>query len=249
MEHSFNVNIAKELGVNEAILIHNLFFWIKKNEANRVNIHNGRVWTYNSTTAFSELFVYFSKSQISRILKKLEDKDIIEKGNFNKNKFDKTNWYSFTDNGISMLQNNGYHLTKSLNGNDEIVKPIPDNKPYSKQEDNKENIKEKNWKEDFDYYLSLLQEAKQKLLVDEEFKEFMRKFYKNVDYNLTLEKSIEGYWGTIEAWEKRKKSRTKGINMYSTLKNAMKNRMNLVYKQEAPKNDMIITEYAEHVDF
>ena len=38
MMYSFDIEIAKKHGVEEAVLIHNIGFWLKKNIANRVNI-------------------------------------------------------------------------------------------------------------------------------------------------------------------------------------------------------------------
>ena len=39
MQHSFNVELAKEYGVLEAILLNHLWFWIKKNKANNTTKH------------------------------------------------------------------------------------------------------------------------------------------------------------------------------------------------------------------
>ena len=72
MQHSFDVNIAKEFGILEAILLNNLEFWIAKNEANGTNYYDGTYWTYNSTKAFNELFPYVSQRQIQNALKKLK---------------------------------------------------------------------------------------------------------------------------------------------------------------------------------
>ena len=138
MEHSFNVELASIYGIEEAILIQNLFFWINKNVANNKNFNEERYWTYNSTKAFSELFPYLNESKISRILKKLQDNDIIIKGNFNKEKFDRTAWYAFTDNGISILDNLGYHFSKTSNGFFINEEPIP----YNKQQIINTDIKE-----------------------------------------------------------------------------------------------------------
>ena len=97
MNHSFDPRVAKEFGVNEAIIIQHLQFWIIKNVANKVNFKNGKYWTYNSYSAFQKIFFYLSESQIKRILKKLYDKNVIEKSNFNKLKMDQTNWYTFKE--------------------------------------------------------------------------------------------------------------------------------------------------------
>ena len=64
MKHSFDVELAKEYGILEAILIQNIYFWIEKNKANKKHFYDGRYWTYNSKKAFSEMFPYASERQI-----------------------------------------------------------------------------------------------------------------------------------------------------------------------------------------
>jgi hypothetical protein len=81
MEHSFNIELASKYGVEEAVVIQNLFFWINKNVANDKNFYDGRYWTYNSAKAFAKLFPYLNESKLFRILKSLQDDDIIIKGN------------------------------------------------------------------------------------------------------------------------------------------------------------------------
>lgn len=126
MEHIFNIHIAKKFGIIEAILIQHFEFWILKNQANSKNFHDGVYWTYNSTRAFSELFPYLTQRQIQYALKHLKEEGIIQTGNFNKSTYDRTLWYSFTKNGISILQFCKMEGAKLLNGFTENVKPIPD---------------------------------------------------------------------------------------------------------------------------
>lgn len=126
MEHSFNIHIAKKFGIIEAILIQHFEFWILKNQANERNFHDGVYWTYNSTRAFSELFPYLTQRQIQYALKHLKEEGIIQTGNFNKSTYDRTLWYAFTKNGISILQFCKMEGAKLVNGFTENVKPIPD---------------------------------------------------------------------------------------------------------------------------
>ena len=86
---------AEAYGVNEAIMIQHFRFWINKNIANGKNHYQGRTWTYNSMTAFCEIFPFWTRRQIERILKNMVDKQIIVKDNFNSNKNDRTIWYAF----------------------------------------------------------------------------------------------------------------------------------------------------------
>ena len=99
--HSFNTKIAKKLGMVEAVLLHNIQFWIEKSKANNKHFYKNKYWTYNSAKAFSELFDYLSDRQITRALKRLVDDEWLIKDNFNTNPFDRTSWYSLSDKFIS----------------------------------------------------------------------------------------------------------------------------------------------------
>ena len=134
MTYQFDTDIAALYGVDESIMIANLQFWIRKNEANGKHFHDGRFWTYNSIEAFTKLFPFWTARQIRRILKSLEEKGVIVTGNYNTSAYDRTTWYAFGD---SFLQNCQKHFTETSNGNDQSGKSVinnvtdikPDNKP------------------------------------------------------------------------------------------------------------------------
>ena len=42
MNHSFNIHIAQELGLNQAIIIQHLYYWHLRNEGNNKNYIDGR---------------------------------------------------------------------------------------------------------------------------------------------------------------------------------------------------------------
>ena len=125
MKHIFDVDIAKEYGVNEAVILESMNYWIQKNKANGKHFYEGEYWTYNSVKAFHEMFPYMTERQISYCLNKMVEKGLIKKGNFNKLKYDQTCWYAITDFGNSILQNCQMENTKLSNGLNEIVEPIP----------------------------------------------------------------------------------------------------------------------------
>ena len=125
MQHSFDIDIAKDYGILEAILLNNLWFWIDKNRANGVNYYDGCYWTYNSTRAFNELFPYVSQRQIQNALKKLIDDEVLQTGNYNKLAYDRTLWYAFTEKGKCIMQKCKMEDAKKGNGLDENVSPIP----------------------------------------------------------------------------------------------------------------------------
>ena len=159
MQHYFDINIAMKYGIQPAIILNNLYFWIEKNRANEKHFYDGYYWTYNSMKAFSELFPYMTERQIDYAIKKLVESGLIIKGNYNKSSYDRTCWYAITKAGYSILQNCEmdktnleYSISQNCemdktnlsNGNDTIVKPIPDINTDSKQiNEEKENYKEK----------------------------------------------------------------------------------------------------------
>lgn len=94
---SYSIDVAIEYGLNEAIIIQLFQFWILKNKANNNNFFNGRYWTYNSLNAWQEILPHFTQMQIRHAIDNLVQKGVLIKGNFNKNKFDRTCWYAFAN--------------------------------------------------------------------------------------------------------------------------------------------------------
>ena len=123
MTHKFDINIAEELGVNAAVIYDNIEWWCRYNEVNNNNNYDGRYWTYNSISAWTELFPYLGKKAIDNALKKLENAEYIVTGNYNKSSYDRTKWYAVTGKFISPSEVNGI----SKKGN-----TIPTNKPTNK---------------------------------------------------------------------------------------------------------------------
>ena len=105
MDHSFNIEVAKELGIAPAVILNNMDWWIEKNKANEKHFHDGYYWTYNSRKAYVLQFPYLTERQIEYALKKLIDEGYIITGNYNKASFDRTLWYAITKKGYCILQN------------------------------------------------------------------------------------------------------------------------------------------------
>ncbi len=106
MNHSFCVEIAQEYGVNAAILLENIYFWVEKNKANNTNEIDGHFWTYQTQTAFAKMFPYMSRVTVLRALKKLEKDGIILIDNFNPTSYNRTQWYTLTQHGYSLFKMN-----------------------------------------------------------------------------------------------------------------------------------------------
>ncbi len=124
--HMFEPQIAKEYGVNAAIIFQNLAYWIEHNRANETNFHDGRYWTYNSVRAFAELFPYLTDKQIRGALKKLEEGGMILVGNYNKSAYDRTRWYALAEKGLSIYTKGQMNFAYRENENTPEGEPIPD---------------------------------------------------------------------------------------------------------------------------
>lgn len=151
MTHQFKIEVAIKYGVEEAVILNNLAFWIEHNKANNKHFYEDYYWTYNSARAFEELFPYFNSKKISRLLNKLEELGAIKSGNYNAVAYDRTKWYTICDkelikiyklmdkNEKSISQKCPMENPKLSNGFDESVQPIPYIKPYNKQTDKKQD--------------------------------------------------------------------------------------------------------------
>ena len=125
MKHLFDVEIAEKYGINAAVLLENIGYWIKQNEANETNFYDGYYWTFNSRRAYRELFPYMSERQIDTAFHKLIDDGLIITGNYNKLAYDRTLWYAITQKGKSILHFDGMDADILQNGNGQNERPIP----------------------------------------------------------------------------------------------------------------------------
>lgn len=99
---SFDSEIAKEYGVNCAIILNYLQFWVGVNRESGKHLYEGRYWTYNSVKAFSGIFDFMSKKQIRKAIDTLIEEGLVIDGNFNDIAFDRTKWYTLTDKGMKV---------------------------------------------------------------------------------------------------------------------------------------------------
>lgn len=82
--------LATEIGLNEAIVLQQMHYWLKKSNHN----YDGRRWIYNSFPEWQKHFPFWSVMTIKRAVYSLEKQNLLYVGNYNKAKFDKTKWYS-----------------------------------------------------------------------------------------------------------------------------------------------------------
>lgn len=92
--YQFDPDVACSLGVNAAILIYNLDWWITKNKVDGRNYFDGRYWTYNTAKGYAKLFPFWNEDTIRKLLAKLEKDGVLISGNYNEDKRDRMKWYT-----------------------------------------------------------------------------------------------------------------------------------------------------------
>ena len=95
---------AKVLGLNEAIVVQQIHYWLEINRKAKKNFYDGRTWTYNTYDEWQEEnFDFWSTRTLKRIFTGLFDKGILLKGNYNTYKYDRTMWVSIDYNKLDEI--------------------------------------------------------------------------------------------------------------------------------------------------
>ena len=125
--------LATKIGVDAALVLQQIHYWIEINRKKNNNFHEGAYWTYNSIKEWNKCFPFYGERTIQRIFKKLKDLGILKVGNFNIAKFDKTSWYSIDYDRLTQVvegskeevepsrQNGVIEETKSANDGDKMA--------------------------------------------------------------------------------------------------------------------------------
>ena len=85
--------LAVAIGLNEAIILQQIHYWVQLNEKVNRNFRDGYYWTYNSFEQWREQFQFWGLNTIKRAIATLESNGIVVSGNFNDMKTDRTKWY------------------------------------------------------------------------------------------------------------------------------------------------------------
>ena len=81
-------------GLNKAIFLNQLNYWIELNEQSGINFEDGYYWSYSSYPKMIERdFPYWSVDTLKRAVTSLEKYGIVISANYNSMKMDKKKWY------------------------------------------------------------------------------------------------------------------------------------------------------------
>ena len=139
--HHFQVDDAVLYGVEKAVLLNNLKYWLDHAKANGKKAIDGYYWTFNSATAFAELIPYISPSKIGRLMRELESDGIVIVGNHNRAGYDRTKWYTMPEYALQaaspvIVQNQTIHCPNMNDALSRSEQPIPNSKHDNKHNTN-----------------------------------------------------------------------------------------------------------------
>ena len=118
MTYLFNENpvvidreLATVIGLNEAIILQQIQYWIKKSE----HRFDGKIWIYNSVSQWKKQFPFWSESTIDRTLKSLNKLGLLFIGNYNRDRRDRTKWYSINYSQLDNIMKNAFSQNDECN--------------------------------------------------------------------------------------------------------------------------------------
>lgn len=84
--------LACRIGLNEAIVLQQICYWIEETQAGVE--HAGRKWVYNTIEQWNEQFPFWSPDTVKRSLTSLKKRGLVDVKQLNKAKHDRTNFYA-----------------------------------------------------------------------------------------------------------------------------------------------------------
>ena len=85
--------LAVAIGLNDAIILQQVHYWLQINMRDGRNYHDGHYWTYMSYPKWQEQFPFWGVDTIKRTITRLEKAGFLVVGNFNRKFGDRTKWY------------------------------------------------------------------------------------------------------------------------------------------------------------
>jgi len=87
-------SLAIRVGLEQAIVLQQIHYFLGLNYHAGRNIRDDRVWTYNSYEKWQQIFPFFSKKTVQRIFVNLEKDEILISENYNNSALNRIKWYT-----------------------------------------------------------------------------------------------------------------------------------------------------------
>ena len=97
----FSPTLAKRLGLNEAIVLHQIHYRLKVNYKREQRDH--RYWVFNSFENWAKEFFFLPKDILRQTFQSLVEQEILLRGDFALNPLDSTEWYSINSDAAATI--------------------------------------------------------------------------------------------------------------------------------------------------
>lgn len=103
----FAKTLAKYIGLEKAIILQQVHFWLEVNKRNEKNYYENRYWVYSSFGQWAERdFSWWSQRKLLSLFRKLCDSKILIKKQFKKEQMDRTNFYTINYKKLDEIHKN-----------------------------------------------------------------------------------------------------------------------------------------------
>ena len=146
--HTFRTDIATLFGVDCATLLDIIKTQVQFSWVSSINYYDNKYWFSITAKKLQKLLPFFTIAKIHSIIKKLKEYDLIEIGDYNTKKSDKTEWFTLTEKSKAFY--NGDSSYFGVSDTDKFIQlskamPLKDSKPIKVNKNRNSDEFEKVW--------------------------------------------------------------------------------------------------------
>lgn len=98
--------LAAVIGLNEALLLQQLQYWLARSK----HEHDGQRWVYNTFEEWQCQFPFWTEKTLQRIMGNLVNAKLVIVKRFNRQSWDRTNWYAINYDNVHALDYEGQRI-------------------------------------------------------------------------------------------------------------------------------------------
>ncbi len=106
-----NPQLAKRIGLNEAIVLQQVSYWLNETESGIE--HDGRRWIYNTYEQWIEQFPFWSQDTVKRAITSLKKQGVLIVEKLSSDRLNHTNYYTINYDAAALIEECKMHQSES----------------------------------------------------------------------------------------------------------------------------------------